>query len=109
MTQEEIIISLMPDARKMCFRYKKRFPWIAEDIDSVAYVGLVKGVKSFDSSKGILLTSWIFTYVTGMVRNFINDDVCKKIHAACNMSYSEIPAIMKEVLIDKRCQPAIVV
>lgn len=70
--EDEVIRLNMPVARELAHRYHRRgIP--AEDIDQVAYLGLVKAVRGFDPAQGQDFLSYAVPTVRGEIRRYFRD------------------------------------
>ena len=70
--RQELIATNMPMARAVATRYRSRGIPI-EDLEQVAYLGLVKAARRFDPSAGHAFSSFCVPTVRGEVRRYFRD------------------------------------
>ena len=55
--------------------FRRQWPWLAEDIDSAAMVGLVEAARSYDPALGLKFVTLLRHRVPGAIRDYIRDTV----------------------------------
>lgn len=56
-------------------RWRRQWPWLAEDIDSAALEGLVKAARAFDPDRGLAFATLLRHAVVGRVADYLRDFV----------------------------------
>jgi RNA polymerase sigma-B factor len=70
-TRDELIVRHMPLARRIAARY--RSPDGYEDLEQVAYLGLVKAAMRYDPSRGTTFLTYAIPTITGEIKKHFRD------------------------------------
>jgi RNA polymerase sigma-B factor len=71
---ERLVVSYRPLARGLARRYATASP-STEDLEQVAYEGLIKAIQRFDPHKGSAFTSFAVPTILGELRRYLRDTV----------------------------------
>jgi RNA polymerase sigma factor (sigma-70 family) len=73
---DDLVVDNMPLAKKLASRmfFKINFQIDLEDLTSVAYLGLIHAVRTYDPNKGAQLNTWITTKVTGYLIDYLRQE-----------------------------------
>ena len=69
---EQLVISYRPLARALARRYATAAS-AREDLEQVAYVGLIKAIKRFDPDRGVAFASFAVPTILGELRRHVRD------------------------------------
>ena len=68
-----VLVSRYAGLVRSCVRPYRRSPESAEDLEQVAYVGLLKAINNFDPSLGDNLTAYAMPTITGELKKYFRD------------------------------------
>jgi RNA polymerase sigma-B factor len=71
---ESLVVAYRPLARGLARRYATASP-STEDLEQVAYEGLIKAIQRFDPDRGSAFTSFAVPTILGELRRFLRDTV----------------------------------
>lgn len=58
-------------ARTLAWKWRRRYPWLADDIDSAALEGVVKAARAFRPERGLAFNTLLGHCVIGRIHDFI--------------------------------------
>jgi len=70
---EELIGENLNLARKYAWSWSKKSSFDYQELEALAYVGLIKGVRKFDPTKGFKLSTICVPYINGEILHFFRD------------------------------------